>query len=334
MLRQFAKARAQDLGLDYSEDRFGKKFFTLKVITMSQYDAPDLRGMPQISGDEVKITRFFPTEELPREGQGIIFFDEMNLADETVRAAMYSYILEGRISNLPPVLDKDNKEKFWRVAASNSEQDYCGVHTTSLALLSRFCHLQLEPELNEIINYLLEHDDDPRIVGYLKNFPEDLWPQGKWDERLLDRKANPFPRQWENASHLIKGLKDNLLIQDLVGSCVSPEVASRFIAYVKLTGKLDMVKFLAHPKEAIEKIKQSSEKASLFYAIISTLASFWFKKDKKLVPEKVAEVAHELPPEFSVAFLKMILKKRTKELVALKNFEQLFKKLGVYIDEV
>lgn len=90
---------------------------------------------------------------------------------------MYSYILEGRISNLPRVQDEKGNDKFWRIAASNSEQDYCSVNTTSLGLLSRFCHLEIEPELDEIINYLLEHDNDSRIIGYLKNSPEDLFPK-------------------------------------------------------------------------------------------------------------------------------------------------------------
>ncbi len=334
MLRQFAQAKALELKLEYSEDKYGPKIFTFKVITMSQYDAPDLRGMPQIdTAGAIKVTRFLPTEELPREGQGLIFFDEMNLADDTVRAAMYQYILEGRLSNLPRVLGEKGEEVFWRVAASNSEQDFCSVNVSSLALLSRFCHLEIEPEVDESINYLLEHEDDARIIGYLKNFPEDLFPK-KWDESLLDKKANPFPRQWENASHLIKGMKEYGQIHDLVGSCVGPEVATRFVAWAKMADKLNIPAFIAKPKEEIAKVLKSDQKASLFYAVISSLASYWFKKNKALVPKKVVEIATNLPPEFSVAFLKMILKKRTNELVALAEFDKLLNKLGIYFDEV
>ena len=84
MIRQFAIAKAKDLGLEYSEDKYGPGIFTMKVLTMSQFDAADLRGMPELAKvNENKVTRFLPTEELPREGQGIIFFDEMNLADKT-----------------------------------------------------------------------------------------------------------------------------------------------------------------------------------------------------------------------------------------------------------
>ena len=85
-IRQFAKAKAKELGLDYSEDEYGPELFTMKVITLSQFDAPDLRGMPELVGEATtRRTQFVPTRELPREGQGIIFFDEMNLADDTVK---------------------------------------------------------------------------------------------------------------------------------------------------------------------------------------------------------------------------------------------------------
>lgn len=81
-IRQFAMDKAKDLGLEYSEDKFGPKYFTMKVITLSQFDSPDLRGMPSVNDIEGggQVTEFVPTAELPREGQGILFFDEMNLA--------------------------------------------------------------------------------------------------------------------------------------------------------------------------------------------------------------------------------------------------------------
>ena len=80
--RQFGKEMADKLGLKYSEHEYGKDIFTCKIITLSQYDAPDLRGMPQVVEREgKKLTKFFTTDELPQgEGQGIIFFDELNLA--------------------------------------------------------------------------------------------------------------------------------------------------------------------------------------------------------------------------------------------------------------
>lgn len=82
MFRKFGQEQAEKMKLKYSETEYGKDIFTVKIITLSQYDAPDLRGMPQvIERDGKKLTKFFTTDELPQgEGQGILFFDELNLA--------------------------------------------------------------------------------------------------------------------------------------------------------------------------------------------------------------------------------------------------------------
>ena len=89
IIRQFAQRKAKELGLKYSEDEFGKNLFTMKVLTLSQFDAPDIRGMPELVGkDKLRRTQFVPSKELPREGQGIMFFDEMNLADDTVKTQL------------------------------------------------------------------------------------------------------------------------------------------------------------------------------------------------------------------------------------------------------
>jgi MoxR-like ATPase len=334
MIRQFAKKKAKELNLKYSEDEFGKDIFTCKIIPLSQYDSPDLRGMPEITGDKIKITRFIPSAELPREGQGIIFLDELNMSDDTTRAAAYQYILEGRYSNLEPVIDKNGKESFWRVAASNSEQDYCSVNTTSLALLRRFCHLEVEPDLEEILTYLHDKKLDSRVIAYLRNFPEDLFPK-EWNEKLLDKKANPFPYTWEVASRLINemDLKNNQnKITNLVGSCVGPEVATRFNAYIKLTKTLDMNKLIANPEDEIKKISSSPDKSSLFYSVISTLTSYWYIKKKSLTAKKVVKIGGLLPAEFSVAFLKLVIRKRANQLTTVPELNTLLRNLGIYLD--
>jgi len=336
MIRQFAQSKAKELGLKYSEDDFGKDIFTCKIIPLSQFDSPDLRGMPEIVGDKLKTTQFIPSAELPREGQGIIFLDELNMADDTTRAACYQYILEGRYSNLPCIKDKDGKETFWRVAASNSEQDYCSVNSTSLALLRRFCHLEVEPDLEEVLTFLHDNKLDTRVIAYLRNFPEDLFPK-EWNEKLLDKKANPFPYTWEIAGRLIGKLgtkskaEQNTLIQ-LVGSCVGPEVATRFNSYIKLIGKLDINKLIANPEKEIAIISESEEKTSLFYSIISTLTSYWYQKKKNLTPKKVVKIGGLLPAEFAVAFLKLVIRKRPNQLTTVPELNVLLRNLGIYLD--
>jgi hypothetical protein len=289
--------------------------------------------MPVIVGsDKLKTTWFIPSKELPREGQGIIFFDEMNNADDSVRSACYQYILEGRYGNLAPLKDENGKDKFWRVAASNTEQDYSTVNQTSLALLRRFCHFLVKPELEEITKYFLEHARDSRVIAFLQNNPQDLFPE-KWDESLLDKKANPFPYTWEVVARLIEPIKtiDDRIFY-LTASAVGPELAAKFKAYCLLTEKVNISDIIKDPESELKKIIDRHDSASLLYSIISSLASKWFAKDKELTAPKLIDIAKVLPPEFCVAMLKMTVKKRTKEISAVKDFEALLTRLGVYFD--
>lgn len=334
IIRQFAQKKAKDLGLKYSEDDFGPDIFTLKVISLSQFDSPDLRGMPMIKDKgNFHVTQFVPSEELPRDGQGIIFFDEMNNADDGVRAACYQYVLEGRYGELQPLVGKDGKASYWRVAASNTEQDYSTVNQTSLALLRRFSHLLVVPELEEVIKYFLENNIDSRVIAYLNNYPQDLFPE-KWNETLLDKKANPFPYTWEIVGRMIKGIpksSDERLFY-LAAASVGPEVAQRFKSFCSLTERVNIDSIIEKPAEELAKINDREDSASLYYSIISSLATKWFNKLKKLTGEKMVEIAKILPPEFCVAMLKMTVKKRTKEFLAVNGFEALLTKLGVFFD--
>jgi hypothetical protein len=341
-VRQFAKEKAEELGLKYSEDVFGPEYFTMKVITLSQYDSPDLRGMPRVTGDNGSaVTEFIPTVELPREGQGILFFDEMNLADDQTRAACYQLILEGRYGAMPPVTDANGKHTYWRLAASNRENDFSNVNISSLALLRRFAHLAVDPEVDEVVKYFMSEGLDPRVIAFIKNFQEDLFPQ-KWDEKLLENKANPFPSTWENVAKLIEKLPTTKetegVIFNLTASCVGAPVASKFLSYIKLVSTLDMEKIIDEPEKILPEIIASENKAALLYAISFNLSSRWYKKDKKLTAEKSIKICDLMPPEFAASLIIGLLSRgpnkvsRERELATVPNFDKTLTRLGKFYD--
>ena len=349
-IREFAKAQAAKMGLQYSEDKYGADIFTLKVITLSQYDSPDLRGMPEIVGTANRVTEFVPTVELPRVGQGIIFFDEMNLADAQTRAACYQYILEGRYGSLPAVLDKNGKESFWRCAASNTENDFSNVNDSSLALLRRFSHMSIQPDVEEVTDYYAALGLDPRIVSYIKSHPEDLFPQ-KWDEKLLDNKANPFPSTWENAAKMVESIhperksgadakeaENNMFA--LVASCVGAPLASKFSSFCTLIGQIDEGEFVRNPKKEIAKMMAHEEKSSLMYAATYALSYKWKKrmnyehggKAHKVKGEDIVNIANELSPEFSTSFMIACMTSRSTEITNAPGAKDVLLKIGKYFD--
>jgi len=81
-------------------------------------------------------------------------------------------------------------------------------------------------------------------------------------------------------------------------------------------------------------LEKDKDRASLLYAVISNLASLWFRNDKKLGGDKVVAISSVLPVEFSVSFLNMVCKKRLTVLAKVKEFNALLTKLGLYFDDL
>ena len=305
IIRQFAKDMAESLKLKYSEEEFGEDIFTLKVITLSQFDSPDLRGMPEIKNGE---TNFIPTGELPRCGQGILFFDELNMADDTTRAACYQLILEGSYGTLPAIKDKDGNHKFWRVAASNSENDFCNVNNLQLALLRRFSHVQVEPRPDEITDYMFSAGKvDSRVVAYLKSNPQDLFPS-KWEENLITRKANPFPSTWESFGILINGVEDDKSILQIGASCMGMDLANKFKAFNLVFNKVNMDEVLKDVEAGMKKVEKMSERTAVYYSMMCAMASMWKNSDKRVTQEKLLTMIGAMPTDFKAAFITMLSK--------------------------
>lgn len=357
-VKQMAMNKAKKLGLEYSEDVFGEGYFTFKVITLSQMDSPDLRGMPVISIDKngQEVTRFIPTEELPRTkgARGILFFDELNNGDETTVKASYQIILEGSYGNLPclKIEDKNDpdfgKDAFWRVAASNTEDDFCNTTPLPLALLRRFSHIEVMPSTEEVINYFLEQEEDVRVISYLQTYNNDLFPS-EWNEKLLIKKSNPFPSQWQRISQMIKGLdekNDGVLINEIVSSCVGSGIASKFLAFIKISNKIDWKEIYINTVEEVKKIqKEPEEKMSLSYSLISDLVMRWKNQTNIKVENKVVKMNDKIiidtltniDKELQIAFIKMLKQVNSRKFFDFasnnkKDFDKITKELGILLD--
>jgi MoxR-like ATPase len=205
-------------------------------VRLSQLAPTDLRGLPVA---ENGISKWYPPEFLPRNGKGILFLDELNMAPPAMQGVAQQLILDRRVGSyeVPP---------GWHVwAAGNRKEDRAAVFDMPSPLANRFLHLQVEPDFDSFKAYALATKVHEQIIAFL-SFRTTLLH--KLDHQ---QPAWPSPRSWVMASHLHKA---GLSIAPAVGM----EVEAEFDAFVKLyqnlpdltrifMGKGDTIRFPSEP---------------------------------------------------------------------------------------
>lgn len=146
---------------------------TLIVLHLATQEPGDLVGLPSRVVDEKTgegITVWLRPEWMPPEnskGKFIFFLDEFNRAPKYVLAAMFPFILEGRMHThkLP--------KNSWVVSAANpgGGDDYDVTEIHDKALISRLCHVKMKPSAQEWLDRFdeLVH---PAIHKVVSKMPE------------------------------------------------------------------------------------------------------------------------------------------------------------------
>lgn len=253
----------------------------------SQFDTTDLRGLPMKDGDVISWCK---PDFLAKKGQGILFFDEINLAPPLVQSTLYSLILDRKIDEytLP--------DGYCVIGAGNRIEDKSNVFEMSMALANRFIHCELQPpSVEEWTDWATKHNVNPMIVGFL-NFKRSLLYNINPDSQEL---AQPTPRQWVRASEMIDGITNHEDQEMYVSSAVGEGASLEFMAFSKLSEKIDLKNLLKNPNE-IQKITDLSVK----YSVMSALASY-FADDKKSLPS-ILKICNLIEPEFSALLFRLV----------------------------
>ncbi len=193
--------------------RFGLGFIDVRL---SQLAPTDLRGLPV---PEDGIARWYPPEFLPRDGRGILFLDELNMAPPAIQGMAQQLILDRKVGSYTV------PEGWFIWAAGNRKEDRAAVFDMPAPLANRFLHLEVEPDFESFKAYALEHGFHEQIIAFLS-----------FRTTLLHRidpqqPAWPSPRSWEMASKLHAAGLD-------VAPVVGPAAAAEFRAFISLYASL------------------------------------------------------------------------------------------------
>jgi len=205
-------------------------------VRLAQREPVDVRGLPVPDRDNNRVD-WLVSGEWPREGRGILLFDELTAADRSLQVAAYELILDRRLGSLYSVPDG------WYICAAGNRVDDSAVATTmSSALANRFMHVELVEDVSAWAAWATTHGIHPSVTGFLRFRPECLFRQK--DENL--ERGWPTPRAWERVSVMLgvlsKGKEANSdLLRNVVYGLVGNRAGLEFMEFHKLNAEFSDV---------------------------------------------------------------------------------------------
>ena len=202
-------------------------------------DPVDLMGIPSVQNGR---THWSPPSLLPQEGEGLLFFDELNRAPVMVQNACLQLVLDRKLGEytLP---------EGWVVGAAGNFESETGVQRMPDALRSRFTHLKAEIDVSQWVEYGLKNDFASKVLAFIRWRPELLH---KYD-RMTTKRENSFPcpRTWEFTSNILKQRLDMELQHELIAGTIGVGAATEFTAFLKLYDDLpDLENIVEFPQTA------------------------------------------------------------------------------------
>jgi hypothetical protein len=270
-------------------------------IRATLLDPVDLRGLPRLNGDAAV---WCPPAFLPRDGEGVLFLDELALAPASVQGGCLQLTLDRRIGEyvLP--------DGWSIVAASNRMEDRAGTHRLISPLLNRFVHIDLDVSHEDWQAWALSANVAGEVRAFLNYRPALLF---QFDP-VSGARAFPTPRAWSFVSDLIERAPGRLMLP-LVAGCVGDGAAAEFVGFLQLYRELpDLDAILAHPQSA-----PVPREPAVLFALVGALVERC--RNDQAPFNSFVKYALRLPEEFATLALRDALGVNAK-LVGLPAVQQ------------
>jgi hypothetical protein len=225
-----------------------------RVVILAQYDAGELGGFPVLQDGEMHRAR---PAFLPTEGEGILFLDELPQAPVANQNIAAQLVNERRIG------EHKLGDGWSIVCAGNDLKHRAGTNAMPSHLKDRLLHLEVEPSLDDTLEYFNAKGVDPIVCGFLRFSADQLSVFDK------DAKACPSPRSWEKISNILSwGLPRAAESQAFAGQ-VGAGAGAKFEAF------LQMYRELPNPEQPLTDPMNAPvpEKASILYALLAGISA-------------------------------------------------------------
>jgi len=247
-------------------------------------DPVDLRGLPRLDGDRAI---WCPPAFLPRDGEGVLFLDELAQAAPLVQAACLQLTLDRKVG------EYELPDGWSVVAASNRSEDRAGTHRLISPLLNRFVHLDLEVSNEDWQTWAVANAIVPEVRAFLNYRPALL---AQFDATSNPR-AFPTPRSWQFVSDVIPKTPSELL-HPVVAGCVGDGPAAEFLGFLRLYQELpDLDQVLAKPDSS-----PVPREPAILYALVGALVERCRSKGTSLT--NFVSYSLRMPDEFALLALR------------------------------
>jgi len=275
---------------------YSEKYFVLIDERLSEYDSSDIKGLPNFKADKDVLDWKVPfwCKLLSKENSdGVLFFDEINLATPLVISSVYKIIYDR-------VIGEEKVNKNWFIlGAGNRDEDRAFTHTLPAPVRDRGGEVELvEPSVDDWTEWGIKNGIDSRIIGFVNFKPSYLY-----NVNFDDGQKYTTTRGYERVNTLIKDTKIDEMFELKCKSAIGEGIASEFISFCKLQEKYNLEDLFKNPKK-IKEIKDISIK----YLLVSSLAERYGKKDKTFDFDKVMEVSKVLDEMNNAEFVALLWK--------------------------
>lgn len=256
-------------------------FIDLRLALM---DPTDLKGIP-FYDKESHTALWAPPAFLPRDGEGILFLDELNSAPPSVQASAYQLILDRKVG------EYELPEGWAIVAAGNREGDRGVTYRMPSPLANRFVHFEMEVDVQDWRLWAYKKGLDERVISYISYRSDHLFT---FDPKS-DIKSFATPRSWEYVNKILKSTITKELLLDTISGAVGRDVAVSFLAFAKVAQKLPNIEDILNGSGG-----QYSDEVDVLYALSTGLVSGYLKSQSEERLENLLRYTLFLKSEFAV----------------------------------
>ncbi len=278
-------------------------------LRLALLDPTDLKGIPLID-KENNTARWISPSFLPKDGEGILFLDELNSAPPSVSASAYQLILDRAVGEyrLP--------DGWSIVAAGNNEIDRGVVYKMPLPLANRFVHLEMEVNVDDWREWAYKSNIDERVIAYISFKNDSLF---NFDPKT-SQKSFATPRSWEAVSNILSSGIEPLLLLDTVSGAVGKDTAVDFLNFIKVADKLpDIDAIFGGDFEYMDDLNG-------LYVLSSSIVSRYLSNPDEKVLENIINYTKELKSEFAVLIIRDLQRNgvRMEHLESFKDWVKRF----------